>query len=77
VAGSNYLLVKAASLLKLVGNWEAFLAVGVSDDEVKHLRCHERTGRSMEGGPFTAAVERRLRRPLPRGTPEPKGSRVS
>ncbi len=77
VAGKDDLLVKAAPLLKLVGSWEAFLSVGASDDEVKHLRRHERTGRPLGSDRFTGAVERKLHRNLRRGKPGPKGNGTS
>jgi putative transposase len=74
VSGKDDSLVKAALLLELVGKWKDFLSVGASDDEVKQLRRHERTGRPLGSERFIVAVERKLGRTLRRGNPEPKRS---
>jgi putative transposase len=77
VAGRDDALVKAAPLLQRVGNWEDFLSLETSEEEVKRLRRYERTGRPRGSESFTVAVERHLRRTLRRGKPGPKGSRAS
>jgi putative transposase len=77
VAGRDDALVKAAPLLKLVDHREDFLCMETSEEEVKRLRRHERTGRPLGDESFTVAVERHLRRTLRRGKPGPKGSRAS
>jgi len=74
VSGRDDSLIKAAPLLAMVSNWKAFLSVGASEDEVKQLRRHERTGRPLGSERFTLAVEGKLRRELRRGKPGPKGS---
>ena len=77
VAGRDDSLVKVAPLRKLVGNWVDFLSPDTSEEEARRLRRHERTGRPLGDGPFTAAVERQLPRPLRRGKPGPQGGRAS
>ena len=74
VSGRDDSLVKAAPLLERVGDWKDFLCLGVSEDEVKQLRRHERTGRPLGSERFIGAVERKLGRPLRRGKPGPKRS---
>lgn len=62
-------------LLALVGEWRAFLAMGVTEDEVKALHRHERSGRPVGREPFIATVEQTLGRTLRRGKPGPKRGR--
>jgi putative transposase len=68
-------LVTVAPLLALVGDWWAFLAAGVTEDEVQELRRHERSGRPVGREPFLTAFERTLNRTLRRGKPGPKRGR--
>jgi putative transposase len=75
MAGIDDGLVTVAPLLALVGDWRAFLATGVTEDEVKELRRHERSGRPVGREPFIEAVERTLGRTLQRGKPGPKRGR--
>lgn len=77
VAGRDHSLVKAAPLLELGDQWEEFLTRETSEEEIRNLRRHARTGRPLGREPFTAAVERQLRRMLRRGKPGPKGRRAS
>jgi putative transposase len=74
VSRSDDSLVKASPLLERVGDWKDFLCLGVSEDEVKQLRRHERTGRPLGSERFIGAVERKLGRTLLRGKPGPKRS---
>ena len=60
-----------------MGDWEQFLSLETSEEEVRRLRRSERTGRPLGSEPFTVAVERQLRRALRRGKPGAQGSRVS
>jgi putative transposase len=72
VSGREDALVKASPRLELVADWKGFLCRGTSEDEVKQLRRHERTGRPLGSERFIVAVERKLCRPLQRGKPGPK-----
>jgi len=74
VSGRDDSLVKVSLLLELVGDWKAFLSMGASEDEIKQLRRHERTGRPLGSERFLGAVERQLGRTLRRGKPGPKRS---
>jgi putative transposase len=47
-AGKGDSLVKASPVLELVGNWKDLRSIGASEDEVRQLRRHERTGRSLD-----------------------------
>jgi putative transposase len=76
VAGRDDVLVTAAPLLKLVGNWEGFLSLETSEEAVRRLRRHERSGRPLGDEPFTAAVERQLHRTLRRGKPGPRAAEL-
>jgi len=70
-------LVKVRPLLELVADWKGFLDLGASEDEVRQLRRHERTGRPLGSDRFIMAVERKVHRTLRRGKPGPKPSRIS
>jgi len=74
VSGKDDALVKAAPLLEPVVDWKGFLCIGTSEDEVRQLRRHERTGRPLGSQRFIAAVERTLCRTLRRGKPGPRRS---
>ncbi|MCX5884442.1 MAG: transposase, partial [Proteobacteria bacterium] len=47
-------------LLDLVGDWKGFLSGGLTDDEYKDLRKHERTGRPLGSIRFLAKLETKL-----------------
>lgn len=64
VAGKDDVLVTVKPLLKMVDDWGAFLAAGVSDDEYDKLCRHERTGRPVGSDQFVALLESRLSRTL-------------
>ena len=69
LAGQDDRLVKVAPLLKLVHDWRAFLASGLTAEKMQLLRQHERTGRPLGAEAFMermeAAVGRVLRRMKP------------
>jgi len=62
--GEDDKLVKAAPLLRLAGDWEEFLDVPVSEDEIETLRRHERTGRPLGSPEFMERIENALSRVL-------------
>ena len=51
-------------LLKIVDDWAGFLAGGVSDEEYKTLRKHERTGRPLGNTKFIGRLEEKLGKAL-------------
>jgi len=51
-------------LLRLVDNWQEFLAGGVSEDEYSALRKHELTGRPLGSKRFIGQLEEKLGRVL-------------
>ena len=70
--GKDDLLVKVAPLLQLMPNWRAFLATGVTEEELQRLRRHECTGRPLGDAGFLRRLERRLGLVLRRLKPGPK-----
>ncbi len=62
--GRDDLLVKVAPLLKLVPNWRKYLSEGLTEDETRLLRRHERTGRPLGSVKFLKGLEKRLGRVL-------------
>jgi putative transposase len=72
LAGRDDGLVKVRPLLDLAGDWRAFLAGGLDEDEREAIRSAERTGRPLGSPAFLTRLERRLRRPLARRKPGPK-----
>ena len=66
-------LVVVAPLLKIVDDWMGFLAGGVSDEEYKALRKHERTGRPLGNTSFIGRLEEKLaKRLIPQKGGRPK-----
>ncbi len=72
VAGEDDALITVAPLLALVGNWMDCPATGAPEDEVKELRCHERSGRPWGRESFVVDLEGKFGRTLRRGKPGPK-----
>ena len=70
--GKDDLLVKTAPLLKIAGDWQSFLAVGVREEDLALLRSRERTGRPLGSERFVKRLERLLGRVLRRQRPGPK-----
>lgn len=64
-------LVKVAPLLDMVGDWRSFLSVG-TEEEMKQIRKHERTGRALGNESFVEKLEALLERTLKRQKPGPK-----
>ena len=77
VSGNDDALVRATPLLERVGDWEGFLCAGTAEEELQHLRRHERTERPLGSERCLPAGERALQRTLRRGKPGPKPSRNS
>ncbi len=59
-AGTDDKLVKVKPLLEIVGDWQALLDSAMSDEEIKALRMHERTGRPLGDETFVKRLERKL-----------------
>ena len=75
--GRDDRLVKVAPLLAMVGDWKAFLRSAMSQDELRALREHGRTGRPLGSAAFLDRLERvvgRVLKPQKRG-PKPKQPR--
>ncbi len=68
-------LVKVAPLLAMAGSWRRLLCSAVSEEELKRLRGHERTGRPLGDEEFLGRLEQTLGRVLQRQKPgrKPKG----
>ena len=75
LAGRDDRLVKAGPLLDMVGDWAAFLAGGLGEEEGNVLRKHERSGRPLGGAGFVERLETELGRLLKKGKPGPKRAR--
>lgn len=74
VSGKGDVLIRGErpTPLRDVGDWLAFLAEGLADEEVERLRSHLRTGAALGGDEFVAQIEARIGRSLqcrPRGRP--------
>ena len=69
LSGRDDALVKVAPLLRMAGDWEAFLASGLDAEDHAALRSHERTGRPLGGEAFIAKLEGRLGRNLKKAKP--------
>jgi putative transposase len=52
--GCDDALAVVSPLLEIVNDWQGFLAGGISDEEYKTLRKHERTGRPLGNTKFIA-----------------------
>ena len=72
------MLVKVHPLLDRFGDWPAFLASGLSEEETAQFRSHERTGRPLGSPAFVDRLERLLRRVLKpqRRGPKPRTKRA-
>jgi len=72
--GKDDCLVKVSPLLAMAGNWRRLLTSGLSEEELKRLRAHERTGRVLGDDDFLKRLEKQLGRVLRRQKPGPKQS---
>jgi putative transposase len=73
VAGRDDRLVRVEPLLSAYGDWRAFLASGLSDEELALLRRHERSGRPLGDEAFLARLEKLAGRVLRRRKRGPRG----
>jgi hypothetical protein len=64
-------LVKVSPLLKIAGNWRRLLTSAASEEEIKQVREHERTGRVLGDEDFQTRLEKRLGGVLRRQKPGP------
>lgn len=65
-------LVKVAPLLAMVGDWKAFLRSATSEEELRELRAHGRTGRPLGSSTFLDRLESLVGRVLKPQKPGPK-----
>ena len=57
------ILVKAAPLVEMVGEWRDFL-VPIDEADAEKIRSHERTGRALGSDVFLKSLERSLKRTI-------------
>jgi len=69
VTGRDDGLVQVAPLLELAPNWRRLLTSAVSEEELRVLRGHERTGRPLGDDDFLVRLEKNLGRVLRRQKP--------
>jgi putative transposase len=60
VRGRDDGFVEVKPLLELVDDWREFLSSGLTEDEYKDLRKHERTGRPLGSSKFLLKLEKKL-----------------
>lgn len=72
VKGRGDALISAGGIACSGPEWRDFLRQGTSEDELKRLRRHTRTGRPLGDDAFVAKAERRLKRVLRPSKPGPK-----
>jgi putative transposase len=65
-------LVKSKPLLDRAEDWNVFLRVPISGDELTDLRRHEKTGRPLGDAEFISQIEQKLNRIVQRRKPGPK-----
>ena len=63
---------EVAPLLAMVADWNALLNSAGAEEELRDLRKHGRTGRSLGGTTFIERLERRVGRTLKPQKPGPK-----
>ena len=66
-------MARLARVVIPYGDWRAFLASGLSEEELALLRRHERSGRPLGDDRFIARLEQRVGRLLHPGKSGPKG----
>ena len=66
-------LVTVKPMLREVGDWEGYLALGVEEEPAAAMRRHERTGRPLGSDRFIKRLEKRLERTLRPRKRGPKG----
>ena len=71
LAGKDDELVRVAPLLHLVDDWRKFLS-DENEEECRHIRRHERTGRPLGDAGFLAKLEEALGRIFAKQKPGPR-----
>jgi len=61
-------------MIDSIGDWEAYLALDIEEEQLRLLRQHGRTGRPLGSTPFILQLEETLGRFLRKRKPGPKGS---
>jgi putative transposase len=64
LSGQDDCLVKVAPLLGMIADWSAFLDSAVSEEELRDLRRHSRTGRPLGDETFLGRLEEKVGRVL-------------
>ena len=72
LSGRDDRLVKVAPLLAMVGDWKAFLRSATTEEELRDLREHGRTGRPLGSSAFMDRLESLVGRVLKPQKPGPK-----
>ena len=54
--GRDHRPVKVAPLLAIAGDWNALLNSGPTEEELRDLRLHSRTGRPLKSTTFVSSV---------------------
>ena len=72
IQGKDDILVKVRALLEIIPDWQELLSTGLSEDDCKTIRRHERTGRLLGGENFIDHLERLTSRLLRKKKPGPK-----
>ena len=62
-------------MVDYIGDWEASLALGVEEEQLRLHPQHSRTGRPLGGASFILQLEQTLGRYVGKRKPGPKGSR--
>jgi putative transposase len=75
LAENDNLLLKVSPLLQMVGDWKEFLSNGDEEKQIKEIRHHERTGRSLGRDGFVIGLENALGRTLRYQKSGPKGKK--
>jgi putative transposase len=70
--GRDDCLVKVAPLLRMIGEWKAFLNSAIREEELRDLPAHGRTGRPLGGSAFLDRLESLVGRTLKPQKPSPK-----
>ena len=71
--GRNDQLVQVAPLLKMIGDWAAFLRSAMPEGELRDIRRHSRTGRPLGDETFLDRLEGMVGRAL---KPQKRGPKL-
>ena len=70
LSGEDDRLVSIQPMLSMIGDWQAYLAMDLADEEAARIRLHERTGRPLGSPGWLARLEQVLDRSI---TPKKRG----